>query len=69
MNSPVDFARTVVVGAATSLKARADFFAAWKDADSDLPILIEAKRDQAETPFATSRLSPRSYLSRKLTDN
>jgi tetratricopeptide (TPR) repeat protein len=30
---------------AKSLKARADFFAAWKDADSDLPILIEAKRD------------------------
>ena len=28
-----------------SIKARADFFAAWKDADSDLPILIEAKRE------------------------
>ena len=28
-----------------SLKARSDFFAAWKDADSDLPILIEAKRE------------------------
>ena len=26
-------------------KARGDFFAAWKDADSDLPILIEAKRE------------------------
>jgi hypothetical protein len=25
-------------------KARVDFFAAWKDADPDLPILIEAKK-------------------------
>ena len=30
---------------ARSGKARADFFAAWKDADSDLPVLIEAKRE------------------------
>jgi serine/threonine protein kinase len=30
---------------AKSNKARADFFAAWKDADPDLPILIEAKRE------------------------
>ena len=28
-----------------NLEARSDFFAAWKDADSDLPILIEAKRE------------------------
>jgi predicted Zn-dependent protease len=28
-----------------SLEARSEFFAAWKDADSDLPILIDAKRE------------------------
>jgi tetratricopeptide (TPR) repeat protein len=28
-----------------SVKARGDFFAAWKDADPDSPILIEAKRE------------------------
>jgi serine/threonine protein kinase len=31
--------------ASKSFKARADFFAAWMDADPDLPILIEAKRE------------------------
>ena len=31
--------------ASKSLEARSEFFAAWKDADADLPILIEAKRE------------------------
>ena len=30
---------------ATSRKAYEDFFALWKDADPDLPILIEAKKE------------------------
>ena len=28
-----------------SRKAYQDFFAQWKDADADLPILIEAKKE------------------------
>ncbi len=31
--------------AAKSRKAYQDFFALWKDADADLPILIEAKKE------------------------
>ena len=30
-----------------SLKAYQDFFALWKDADPDIPILIEAKKEYA----------------------
>jgi predicted Zn-dependent protease len=35
--------------AARSRKAYEDFFALWRDADSDLPILIEAKNEYAKT--------------------
>jgi hypothetical protein len=34
--------------AAGARKAYEDFFALWKDADSDLPILIEAKSEYAK---------------------
>ena len=30
---------------ANNRKAYADFFAAWKDADPDLPLMIEAKKE------------------------
>lgn len=35
--------------AAGARKAYEDFFALWRDADSDLPILIEAKNEYAKT--------------------
>ncbi|HXI88788.1 MAG TPA: protein kinase [Blastocatellia bacterium] len=35
----------LVGDASRSRKAQGDFFAAWKDADSDLPIMIEARRE------------------------
>jgi tetratricopeptide (TPR) repeat protein len=35
---------------AKAKKAYQDFFALWKDADKDLPILIEAKKDYAALP-------------------
>ena len=31
--------------ATTARKAYQDFFAFWKDADNDIPILIEAKKE------------------------
>ena len=34
-------------GEATARKLYEDFFARWKDADSDLPVLIEAKKSYA----------------------
>jgi serine/threonine protein kinase/Flp pilus assembly protein TadD len=34
---------------ATARKAYQDFFAFWKDADNDLPVLIEAKKEYAKT--------------------
>ena len=33
--------------AAVSRKAHEDFFALWKDADPDVPVLVEAKREYA----------------------
>ena len=36
---------------ATSRKAYQDFFALWKDADADLPVLIEAKKEYSEKRF------------------
>jgi tetratricopeptide (TPR) repeat protein len=38
-------AATLIGEAAKSRKAYEDFFAAWKEADADLPILIEAKKE------------------------
>ena len=38
-------ASTLTGDSAKARKAYEDFFALWKDADADLPILIEAKRD------------------------
>ncbi|PYS34054.1 MAG: hypothetical protein DMF75_07600 [Acidobacteria bacterium] len=35
--------------AARARKAYEDFFALWRDADSELPILIEAKNEYAKT--------------------
>ena len=35
--------------AARARKAYEDFFVLWRDADSDLPILIEAKNEYAKT--------------------
>jgi eukaryotic-like serine/threonine-protein kinase len=37
-------AGALTVDAAQSRKGYEDFFAAWKEADADLPILREAKR-------------------------
>ena len=33
---------------AKSRKAYQDFFASWKDADPDIPLLIEAKQEYAK---------------------
>src|SRR5207302_6866782 len=38
-------AATLQGDAATARKSYQDFFALWKDADADLPILIEAKKE------------------------
>jgi hypothetical protein len=38
-------AATLTGETSKSRKAYEDFFAAWKEADSDLPILIEAKKE------------------------
>jgi len=38
-------AAALIGDTATSRKAYEDFFALWKDADPDLPILIEAKKE------------------------
>jgi hypothetical protein len=35
---------------ARSRKAYQDFFALWKDADPDLPLLVEAKSEYAKLP-------------------
>ena len=35
---------------ANARRAFQDFFALWKDADQDLPILIEARKDYAALP-------------------
>ena len=40
-----DFPSAPTGDTAKSRKAYEDFFALWKDADPDLPILIEAKKE------------------------
>ena len=47
----VGLARAVALSgdAARARKAYEDFFALWRDADSELPILIEAKNEYAKT--------------------
>jgi eukaryotic-like serine/threonine-protein kinase len=45
-------ARAYALGgnAGASRSSYEDFFALWKDADPDLPVLIEAKKDYAMLP-------------------
>jgi len=38
---------------ATARKAYQDFFAAWKDADADLPVLVEARKEYEQLKSTT----------------
>jgi hypothetical protein len=50
--SYLGLARSSVIAGdvATARKAFQDLFALWKDADRDLPVLVEARKDYAALP-------------------